>query len=814
MGEEFIRIHELNKYYNKGTKREVHAINNTSLTLPDKGLVCILGESGSGKTTLMHAIGAQDTFASGMVEIAGKKLTGRMNKNAEQVRNEEYGFVFQNYYLLSDETVYENLKLALCLYELSKEQQDERINYVLEAVDMIRYKKRKVSALSGGQRQRVAIARALVRTPRVIFADEPVGNLDENNTMLVMGILKKVSRNTLIVLTTHEKRLARFFADRIIQVYDGKVVSNEENIPLDSYQLSDDNNIYLGEYQKHNVLSDEVAIEAYGSFDEPLTMQIVECGGKYYFSLPEGTQAEFLTKDSEIQLKQGKRLALELEEVENRSYELPRLSPKEGGMLSAKQIASMVLSAFGSGRKKLLFPLLCMFLTAVLTAISISDFLSLSKMKTEELAITHSKLLHVKIEKDNWIKSEEFTEFTQTVIDEFWDEFPEWTVYPVFSLDVSIRNESFEQVAGMSEFFSGYSYTPLSLFDESTLVYGRMPEQPNEVVVDQAVLEAFMARRNLVSQSFTDVRQFLDHELLVAKKNYNMVIVGISNGKEKAVYIDDMAGLGYGVGGTMAASLSRLQEAYPGQYDDIVLAEDEVLVNETRVEAVLGYKWFSDSYGAAYRLKGIFPDEFAATYVVSDELYETLLKRQILNVKEFVIYTEDKEGIGDYFYRLLGRTKLLDKIRITVTDDYGNRVSAFLAERNAKLAGRALITAMILLLSLIMLAISMKAMAMRNVENISVYRLLGIRGKSILHLYGSIIAALSVCSTLPGVLICAGVLHSVSGIEALQLDFSFGVPVMLLTILALFAANILVGLLPIRRIVKTPPAQLATKSDI
>lgn len=812
MGQEFIRIDKLNKYYNKGTKREVHAINNTTLTLPDKGLVCILGESGSGKTTLMHAIGAQDTFTSGTVEVAGKKLTGRMNRNAENVRNEEYGFVFQNYYLLSDETVYENLKLALCLYELPKEQQDERIDYVLEAVDMLRYKKRRVSELSGGQRQRVAIARALVRTPRVIFADEPVGNLDENNTMLVMGILKKVSRNTLIVLTTHEKRLARFFADRIIQVYDGKVVSDEENTPMDSYQLSDDKNIYLGEYKKHNILSDEVAIEAYGSFDEPLTMQLVECGGTYYFSLPEGTQAEFLTKESEIQLKQGKRLALALDEVENRNYELPRLQPKKGGMLSARQIASMVVSSFSSRKGKLLFPLLCMFLTAVLTAVVVSDFMSLSKMKTEELAITNSKLLHVKIEKNGSFDMKEFAEKTQVVLDEFWDAFPEWTIYPVFSLDVSVKNQSFEQVAGLSEYISGYSYTPLSLLDESTLLYGRMPKLPNEVIVDKSVLEAFMERRNLVSQSFTDVRQFLGYELLVAKKNYNMVIVGISDGREKSLYIDDMAGIGYSIGGTMVASLSNLQRAYPGQYDNIVLAEDEVLINEARVEAVLGYKWFSESYGVAYQIQGSFLEEFPAVYVTSDGMYDTLLRRQILNAKEFVIYTEDKESAIRYFGNLADDLGL--EVRITVTDDYGNRVSSFLAERNAKLAGRALIAVMILLLSLIMLAISMKAMAMQNVENISVYRLLGIRGKSIVHLYGSMIAALSVCSTLPGILICAGVLRSVSGIAALQLEFSFGIPAMLFTILMLFAANMLVGLLPIRRIVKTPPAQLATKSDI
>lgn len=814
MEQEFIRIDKLNKYYSKGTKREVHAINDTTLTLPDRGLVCILGESGSGKTTLMHAVGAQDTFSSGTVEIAGKKLTGRMNKDAENVRNEEYGFVFQNYYLLNDETVYENLKLALCLYDLPKEQQDERTDYVLEAVDMLRYKKRRVSDLSGGQRQRVAIARALVRTPRVIFADEPVGNLDENNTMLVMGILKKVSRNTLIVLTTHEKRLARFFADRIIQVYDGKVVSDEENMPMDSYQLADDKNIYLGEYPKHNVLSEEVAIEAFGSFDEPLTMQIVECGGKYYFSIPEGIQAEILTKESEIQLKQGKRLALALDEVENRSYELPRLQPKKGGMLSAKQIASMVMSALGGKKGRLLFPLLCMFVTAVLMVIVISDFLSLSKIDTQEFAITNSKMLHVTIEKDDWMKSAEFTEIVQGLAEEFLNDV-QGTIYPVFSLDVSVKNNSFAQMAELSEYINGYSYTPLSLFNESTLLYGRMPKLPNEVVVDKSVLESFMARRNLVSQSFSDVRQFLDYELLVARKNYNLIIVGISDGGEKSLYIDDMAGVGYSIGTTMVASLSCLQGAYPGQYDDVALAEDEALINETRIEAVLGYKWFSESYGVAYRVRGIFPEEFAAAYVVSDDLYETLLKRQIVNVKEFTVFTEDKEGVTRYFKdRVADDKELLGKIRITVTDDYGTKVSSFLAERNTKLAGRALITAMILLISLIMLAISMKTMAMRNVENISVYRLLGIRGKSIVHLYAATVAALSLCSTLPGILICAGVLRSVSGIEALQLDFSFGPPVMLLTILALFAANTLVGLLPIWRIVKTPPAQLATKSDI
>ena len=205
-----IKIKNLNKYYHKGKANEIHVINNTTITLADTGLICILGESGSGKTTLMNTISGLDDFADGEIEVDDILVHKFGDKNQEYIRNEKFGYIFQNYYLLQDRTVEYNIMLALSLYDIPDEDKKERIDYVLRAVDMWKYKKRLVSQLSGGQQQRIAIARALAKSPKVIFADEPTGNLDEANTMKIMGILKKISENCLVVVVTHEKSIADF----------------------------------------------------------------------------------------------------------------------------------------------------------------------------------------------------------------------------------------------------------------------------------------------------------------------------------------------------------------------------------------------------------------------------------------------------------------------------------------------------------------------------------------------------------------------------------------------------------------------------
>ncbi len=160
-----IKVNNLNKYYNKGKKNEQHVLNNINLEFGNTGLVCILGESGSGKTTLLNTIGGIDDFADGTLQIGDAVFKSYKQKQVEPVRNDHFGYIFQNYYLLKDYSVNYNVKIALNRYNLSEKEKDERTKYILDMLGMGKYRNKPISKLSGGQQQRVSIARALVKAP-------------------------------------------------------------------------------------------------------------------------------------------------------------------------------------------------------------------------------------------------------------------------------------------------------------------------------------------------------------------------------------------------------------------------------------------------------------------------------------------------------------------------------------------------------------------------------------------------------------------------------------------------------------------------
>ena len=223
-----IKITNLNKYYNKGKSNEIHVINNTTLELPEKGFVAFLGKSGSGKTTLVNVIGGLDRY-KGKIEYDNEELSNYPMKKFDKFRAEKIGYVFQNYNLLKNVTVYENLRLALEFINIvDKDEVNERIKYCLSAVGMYKYRHRLAGALSGGQQQRVSIARALVKNAKIIIADEPTGNLDTENSIEVMNILRSISNQILVLLVTHDEQFASFYSDRIIRIKDG-VVENDTN---------------------------------------------------------------------------------------------------------------------------------------------------------------------------------------------------------------------------------------------------------------------------------------------------------------------------------------------------------------------------------------------------------------------------------------------------------------------------------------------------------------------------------------------------------------------------------------------------------
>ena len=222
MSQWMVEAKGLKKYYRLG-EHIVKALDGVDFTVKEQEFVAIVGKSGSGKSTFLHMLGGLDTPTEGSVCIDGRNLAGMNKEQLTVFRRRNVGFVFQNYNLVQDLNVYENIVLPI---ELDGRPVDKR--FMEEMLDLLKLQEKKEalpSNLSGGQQQRVAIARALASKPRILLADEPTGNLDSASGHDVLGLLKVAARQfrQTVILITHDMDIAQM-ADRIVHIEDGKIV--------------------------------------------------------------------------------------------------------------------------------------------------------------------------------------------------------------------------------------------------------------------------------------------------------------------------------------------------------------------------------------------------------------------------------------------------------------------------------------------------------------------------------------------------------------------------------------------------------------
>ncbi|MCR5308621.1 MAG: ABC transporter ATP-binding protein/permease [Bacilli bacterium] len=229
-----LKLKNITKIYSQNYIK-CKALDGLSLELPQKGLVAVFGASGCGKSTLLNIIGGLDSFESGEFIFEGHNVKEFSKRDWDSYRNQHVGFVFQNYYLLPHLNVRDNIAIALQMSH-QDENIDEKIDSVLKEVDLLDYKKRLPKTLSGGQQQRVAIARAIVTNPTIVLADEPTGALDAKNSVSVMKLLKKISKDRLVLLVTHDEKLAHEYADRIVEISYGKIVNDTQKEELKDEQ--------------------------------------------------------------------------------------------------------------------------------------------------------------------------------------------------------------------------------------------------------------------------------------------------------------------------------------------------------------------------------------------------------------------------------------------------------------------------------------------------------------------------------------------------------------------------------------------------
>ena len=820
-----IKIEKLDKYFNKGKSNENHVLKEVSLELGDRGLVCILGESGSGKTTLLNTIGGLDTFKSGTVKVDDVVLRKYEQNKIERLRNQKFGYIFQNYYLLQDYTVAYNVKLALNVFDLTEEQKDERVDYVLEALGMSRYKKKRISQLSGGQQQRVAIARALVKSPEIILADEPTGNLDEENTLKTMSILKSISKECLVILVSHEKAIAKFFADRIIEIQDGKIKRDYANDPSGGYQKIDDSDIYLKDMEQQRVEEDFIDLSLYREKfhrddleeqpDGKLHINLAWKDGKLYIQTEDNVELVLTGEESGCVMRDASRPKLDQSQMEEISYHLPKLKAGRSMGLPMGQIWKLACENIRMLGKKHRFIVGILLATSVLLVLALADFMMQHDINKQEVVTQDSHYVTVQLEPANGDDSE-VSKAVEKYCQETLTSDIKYNALQQGTLNLSY--DGFRQLKQVNAKIDNFSAVDYSELKEEDLVCGRLPKNRKELVIDKWLLSTFQKSGSVVASLYNKEESLLGLKVITTISNLELEIVGVSDTGEPSVYVSPYVAFGMNYGDKKIMSDEELRQAYPEEYGDVKLKGNQILVDENQYQDYEQQKrWQSGEMitGQAEQKLGLdtckivgkCPLDSGAEYVLPKDKCEEIRMAYVVNAKQFQVYTDDVEGTIACFEKKGKDYK--DYFKVRAQSNAQLQIEEYQKEqKESGLNAGYIVTIAVAVLSLIMIYFTIKSNAMARSEELTVYRLIGISPGSILKAYMLEMVMMTAYTCIPAILITSGVIKFITSIPSLEIYLLFPWWMAALLILAMFTVNIIVSILPVRKILHTPPAQL------
>jgi len=811
-----IEIKNLNKYYNKGKKSEQHVLNGINLELGSTGLVCILGESGSGKTTLLNTIGGLDTFSDGSIKVEGIEFTKYDPKRMEPIRNDRFDYIFQNYYLLPDYSVAYNVKLALNRFKLTEQEKEERADYVLNMLGMGKFKKKLVSKLSGGQRQRVSIARALVKSPDIILADEPTGNLDEENTLRTMSILKSISKECLVILVTHEKRIAKFFGDRIIEICDGKIVRDAANHAASAYERSDDSNIYLKEMDCKNLESDFADFKVYydgGQAPEKISLNLAWKDGKIYIQNNMGCDILLEGQENGVQMLDEERPKFDMDEIEKVSYNLEKPASKGTAHLAAKEIWRMALENIRLMGKKQAFIIVILLVTAVLLSVSTAEFVNTVSVDEQAIIETDSHYVQLKMTKVTSFRAIEQRADTLEFIRENMKDDSHGDVFFTPDANLYLVGFGFIQMKELTQAVKGYSFVPVSKLKEENLVAGKMPGGRNEIVIDRNIINKLKKSTEVTASLYKTEKDYLDKSFKVSGSRETLKIVGISDTEQPAIYCRQNILVGLDVKGDSIADAKELKEACPEECKDIQIADDEMYVRKSLFDAMdmkLGMEErMGDGIDMVYKIAGTFPDSAGADFAFSEKGCQDMRDCMICERAACKIYTQDKKASMEFFGK--AAKKYMNSFKLEQSSPYDDELKAYKKEHSINVDAKKLITLVIVAISLLMVYFMIKSNAMSRIGELTVYRLLGISKSSILKAYILEMALMTCYTSVPAVLVTSVVIKFVSSVPSLGIAMIFPWWSVLILLIGIFLVHTIISILPIYGILSKPPATLAVK---
>lgn len=825
-----IKIDRLDKFFFKGKSNENHVLKEVSLEMDSKGLVCILGESGSGKTTLLNTIGGLDTFSSGEITIEDMVLKKYDPKKMERLRNEKFGYIFQNYYLLQDYTVAYNIKLALNVFDLTEEEKEERVDYVLDALGMARYKKKLVSQLSGGQQQRVSIARALVKSPEIILADEPTGNLDEENTLKIMSILKNISKECLVVLVSHERDIARFFADRIIEIQDGVIQKDYDNNTSENYQRMDDANIYLRDMDVSQIEAEEIQVAFYQDKDmkkrpAQVRLNLAWRDEKLFIQSLDDVDLVLAGEENGCVMLDESKPELDKSQVEEFSYDLPSVGTKKKSSLSGREIWKLACENIHMMGKRHKFIAGILLATSIMLVLVLADYMMQRSVDMKTVVTDDSHYVTVSLELDKSVASD--------VADEEMEKYFEDNIENGSYQDVSVNHagvlellySGFTQLTHVDGSLKSYSVVTLEHLKEEDLVYGRMPKNRKEMVIDKWLVECFRDSGSMYAEIYRNEAAMLGIKTSTNIPDLELEIVGICDTGEPSIYVNKNVAMGMCYSGYSVMSDEDLKELYPGEYDTLHLKDNEILLPESKYKTYEQQEKWRKEEGydnevmmeaeatlnmAEGKVVGKFPVEAGALYVLSQSNCDRLRMDYIKNGLKFKVYTEDVEGTIQHF---TDTGKKMKNFHINAVSNYQEQLKKYKEEkRKVDINAGYLVTLAVSLLSLLMIYFTVKSNAMARSEELTVYRLIGIAPGSILKAYMLEMILVTAYTCIPAILVMSGIIKFITSIPSLQIYLLFPWWLALALIVVMLVVNCIISILPVQGILRKPPAQLAARN--
>ena len=811
-----IRILGLNKYYNKGRRNQIHVINNTNLELPDKGLVALLGPSGCGKTTLLNAIGGLDRVNKGSIYINDKKITSKFSYKVDKIRNLNIGYIFQDYKLIDDMSVYDNVAMVLKMIGIKdKKEIKTRVEYILERVGMYRYRYRPCGMLSGGERQRVGIARALVKNPDIILADEPTGNLDSKNTIEIMNIIKAISRDKLVLLVTHEVDIAKFYASRILEITDGTIVKDYINKHDDKIDYRIDNTLYLKDFKYSYKNSDNnINIDYYNDEDKKLNLVIAVKNGNIYIKSNDDSRIEVVDSSSSIEIVNDHYKKLDKSVYEKYSFDFDKIINKDIKLKysSIFNLGSIIKHGFKkvfgySFVKKLLLG--GFFLAALFVTYSVSNIIGLLTVNDSEFIATNKNYL--KIER-NKVKVEDYLNY----------EGMDGIIYMLpgnSKVGMKVSNQEYYQTKDSNIVING-SIASNEMISSKDIIYGRYPENDNEIVIDKMVYDK---AKGLEMIGYYEVERMVNSRVFTNKE---YIIVGIVDMGSPSIYasrnelyniiINSKAGYDYDYGfGVSSVAISEELDnssiySYDSYRDKIVITKGrepsndyEVIINESyQEEYKLNKEIDKKVNGKKLVVVGYYKseDDINSYFVSSNTKKYDLIE----NSKGIIIYSKDKDKIINNFKDI--GVKVIDVYQ----SDRNNYIDSMKDSVNASL----IVAGIMLGISLVEIILMTRSSFLSRIKEVGIYRAIGVKKLDIYKMFISESFAISTLASLPGVLFMSYCLHVLSDIDYIGRNYVMNIYIMILCIILIYLFNIIVGLIPVFNTIRKSPARILSGKEV